>query len=213
MRTRALLALAVLVPPALAGAALAAPKPAPAKPVCNLVVDDKGDTFLLRNQEVPGVYGPQEDALDIVSADLASDAKRITAVIRVAKLAREIATGRGTGYELQFLGDGDNTLYLSASIFEGDETFSVGFRDPAANTATSLGTASGTFDLAKSEVRITAPVSAFAGQGSGVKPGKVLTLGTVTASRNLVAVNVFADVNTGGATYKTGTPSCVVPGK
>lgn len=197
-----------------AAAASAAPKkPAPVKPVCNLVVDDAGDTFLLRNQEVPGVYGPQEDALDIVSADLASDTKRITAVIRVKKLATTIATGVGQGYEAQFLNDGENTLYLSATITNGTQAFSVGFRDPTANTATSLGDASGVFDLAKNEVRISAPVSAFSAQGTGVKPGTLLSIGTITASRNLVAVNVFADVNEGGTTYKAGAPSCVKPGK
>lgn len=196
-----------------AAAASAAPKkPAPVKPVCNLVVDEPNDTFLLRSQD--GVAaGPQEDALDIVSADLASDAKRITAVIRVKKLATTIATGVGQGYELQFLNDGENTLYLSATVSNGGQAFSVGFRDPTANTATSLGDASGVFDLAKNEVRISAPVSAFSAQGTGVKPGKLLSIGTITASRNLVAVNVFADVNEGGTTYKAGAPSCVTPGK
>lgn len=197
---------------AAASAAPKKPKPAPVKPVCNLVVDDPNDTFLLRSQE--GVAtGPQEDALDIVSADLASDAKRITAVIRVKKLATTIATGVGQGYELQFLNDGENTLYLGATITNGAQTFSVGFRDPTANRATSLGEASGVFDLAKNEVRISAPVSAFSAQGTGVKPGKLLSIGTITASRNLVAVNVFADVNEGGTTYKAGAPSCVTPGK
>ena len=196
-----------------AAAASAAPKkPAPVKPVCNLVVDDPNDTFLLRSQDGV-VAGPQEDALDIVSADLASDAKRITAVIRVKKLATTIATGVGQGYELQFLNDGENTLYLSATITNGAQAFSVGFRDPTANTATSLGDASGVFDLAKNEVRISAPVSAFSAQGTGVKPGKLLSIGTITASRNLVAVNVFADVSEGGTTYKAGAPSCVTPGK
>jgi hypothetical protein len=196
-----------------AAAASAAPKkPAPVKPVCNLVVDEPNDTFLLRTQE--GVAaGPQEDALDVVSADLASDAKRVTAVIRVKKLATTIATGVGQGYELQFLNDGDNTLYLSATITNGSQAFTVGFRDPTANTATSLGDASGVFDLAKNEVRISAPVSVFSAQGTGVKPGKLLSIGTITASRNLVAVDVFADVNEGGATYKAGAPSCVTPGK
>ncbi len=194
-------------------AAAPKPKPKPIKPVCNLVVDEANDTFLLRTQD--GVQpGPQEDALDLVSADIASDAKKFTAVIRVKKLSKEIATGRGQSYELQFLTNGtENKLYLSATILAGTESFNVGFRDATANTATPLGDATGVFDLAKNEIRITAPVSTFSGQGDGAKPGTLLTIGTLTASRNLVAVNVFADVNDAGATYKAGNPSCVKPGK
>lgn len=214
MRTRPALAIVLAASVVLGGAATAAPKAKPVKPVCNIVTDPKGDTFLLRTQDGAGAYGPQEDALDIVSADLASNAKKITAVIRVAKLAESIATGRGQSYEMQFLTNGtENKLYLSATILNGAKTFGVGFRDATSNLSSSLGEASGVFDLAKSEIRITAPVSTFSGQGDGVKPGTVLTVGDLTASRNIVVANVFADVATDGGSYRAGNPSCVTPGK
>lgn len=190
------------------------PKPKPIPPVCNLVTDPKGDTYITRDQDIIGVYGPQEDALDITSADIASDAKNITAVIRVVKLAKTIATGAGQGYELEFTSPGAaGPLYLAASILNGTETYSVGKRDATTNTSTSLGKdATGVFDLAKSEVRITAPISDFASEGQGAKPGARLSPTLVTASRNLVAVNVFADNASGTGTYIAGNPSCVKVG-
>src|SRR5262245_27463636 len=88
MRTRRVIAsitiltLAVGAPTAL-GATKPKPKPKP-KPVCNLVTDPAGDASLLA-----GASGQGYDAsLDIISADVASDGKTITAVVRVKTLAK-----------------------------------------------------------------------------------------------------------------------------
>src|SRR5687768_14584060 len=77
--------------------------PAKPKPVCNLVQDAKDDTFAARYQETAGAYGPQESSLDIVSADLASDAKTLTGVLRVQSLAAAPATSPGgASYDINF---------------------------------------------------------------------------------------------------------------
>lgn len=91
----------------------AAPKP---KPACQAITDDKGDTFAIRGQDSLGAFGPQEDALDIVSADLASNGKVVTAVVRVAALSRAIATSP-TGFTagIDFIiGSSPDVVRLSA---------------------------------------------------------------------------------------------------
>jgi hypothetical protein len=200
-----------------ANAAVAKPKPK-VKPVCNLVTDATGDTFAARSQDTAGKYGPQEDSLDLKSIDLASDAKTVTGVIRVVKLSAVPQTSPyGTSYEMEWLIPGtDNHMYLAAATSVKDgTTFTAGFRDATSNVGTKLADAKGVFDLAKNEIRISTPVSTFGGQGRGMKPGTKITFGDLdqTASRNGVAVSVFADVTTSGVVYTTGAPSCVVPGK
>lgn len=195
----------------LAGAATAAP--AKQAPVCNMLEDPTNDTFVIRQQDTAGQYGPQEDALDVVSADIGTNATTLTGAIRVRKLAKTIATGAGQSYELQFrIPASENVVYVSATIRNGAETFGVGFRDATTNTATSLGTATGVFDLAKNEVRISAPIAAFTGAG-GIKKGSLISDLFLTSSRNVVAANVFADVAEGAKSYKAGAPTCVPVGK
>lgn len=197
----------------LAGGAYAAPKP-----VCNLITDDKNDTFLLRSQDTAGAYGPQEDALDMVSGDLASNAKTITGVIRVVKLSTSAATSPvGLSFRLQFAlpGQVDSNLYMAANRVGGTESFAVGVRDITTNTSTKLADATGVFDVDKSEIRISAPLAAFADAG-GIKPGAKLSLADLdqTSSRPSGAgPSVFADVAVGAKTYVAGAPSCVVVGK
>lgn len=194
---------------------------ASAAPVCNLGVDPEGDTFLARYQEDPRlpspVYGPQEDSLDIVSADLASDGKVVTAVIRVKNLGAAASTApTGRGYEFTFLSSKtENILYLRA-LKASSEAFEVGFKEPlevgVTTLYTSLGEATGVFDVAKSEVRITAPLSVFDAQG-GVKNGDKVTLGEITTGRIAGPRTPFADALVGEKSYKIGDASCVKPGK
>ena len=180
---------------------------------CFLIEDPKGDTFLVRNQEVPGVYGPQEDAMDLVSMDIATDAKNIAVAMRVVKLSKTASTSPyGQAYEFQFQIPGtENTLYLSGRTVNGADTFGVGYRDTTANLSASLGTATGKFDADRNTIFVSAPLSVFAGQG-GIKPGTKITPTNITGSRNLVAVNVFADVVVPeGKTYTAGTATCINP--
>lgn len=209
-----------------AGGALAAPAKSKPKPVCNLISDAKDDTFAVRSQDSQGAYGPQEDALDLVSGDLASDGKVLTAVLRVKKMALTAGTSpNGLSFRVQFTHGGldeDTNLFLSGRAGSGAQVFTAGSRAITANVSSKIADVKGVFDVAKSEVRITAPLDVFKGLGGGIKTGTKLQLGELdqTASR-FVAVNpatgadtaVFADVTTSVSSYTVGAPSCVVPGK
>lgn len=215
MSVRAALTASLVLALATTGTASAKPK-AP-KPVCNLVTDGKNDTFALRTQTSLGTYGPQEDALDIVSMDIASNAKTVTGVIRVLGLGATPRTSPyGTSYEIEWTVPGsDNHYYFAAArtVKDGD-TFSAGYRSGSLNTATKLADATGRFDVEHNEIRVSTPVATFNGQGKGMQPGVKISFGGLdqTASRN-AGVSVFADVASSGAVYLTGAPSCVVPGR
>ena len=195
---------------------------ADAKPACNLAEDPAGDTFLLRYQDQyrpqGAPYGPQEDAMDILSADIASDGKVVTAVIRVKNLEAAAPTSPGgVGYTLDFLTPkSEFTMYLRALKTGAGTTFEAGFKEPlpvgVTTVNTSLGTVQGVLDAAKNEVRITAPLSVFDSQG-GIKSGNKLTLGEITTGRIAGPRTVFADVVVGEKSYTVGAASCVKPGK
>lgn len=202
------------------GAASALTKVAP---TCNLVEDPKDDTFALRYQETvrdlggPAAYGPGEPALDIVSADVAADAKTLTAVLRVNKLAKAAQTAPGgLSFRVQFSSptEEDENMYLSASTTGTTDTFTAGTRAITANLSTKLADATGVFDLAKSEVRISVPLATFA--AAGVKAGTILSfagLDQTSARLTPTGSSSFADVARSEKVYKVGAPSCVVPGK
>lgn len=206
----------------------AAPKP---KPACQIITDAKGDTFATRAQDGQGVFGPQENALDIVSADLASDGKVLTAVIRLASVSRAIVTspqGFTTGIDFR-IGAGTDVVRLAAVLVQGGDRFEVSTRpvDAVPNTpSTFVGEVTGTVDTAKGEVRIHAPAAILAPFG-GLKVGTKLLPNdaeSATASRGVPAISrtpgapmttrgPFADIAAGGKTIAIGAPSCVVPGK
>jgi hypothetical protein len=219
-----LVALVALTAPA----ATAAPK---AKVACNIVTDPTGDTFAFRSQD--GVAnGPQEDGLDIVSGDLSSNGKVVTAAIRVKKLSRSVPTSPegitlGLGF---YVGDGTDIVRLQAALPTGQpDRFEVAVL-PAGSLpnqpANFVGTVTGAVDLAKNEVRITAPASMLAPFGT-IKPGSPLTPGdaeSAVASRGVPPITStpgapmttrgpFADVAVGGSSIKVGAKSCLVPGK
>jgi hypothetical protein len=212
---------------------MAAPKVAKA---CNTITDPAGDTFALRQQDAPPAgdpqYGPQEDSLDIVSGDLASDGKVVTAVVRIKKLSRTVQTsptGFTAGVEF-VIGGSDSYLRLQAVLISGQaDRFEVTTiaADALANTPpTYVGEAKGVVDLAKGEVRITAPAALLAPYGD-LKPGTPLFPSekqSATVARGVPPITStpgqpattrgpFADVAIGGKAIKVGAPSCVVPGK
>jgi hypothetical protein len=91
------------------------------KPVCNLVVDDKGDGA--------GVLA-DSDGLDILSADIASDSKKITAVIRLAGPPTKTLTTaapEGGAYYFVFNAPGaTNAVYLTWSNGLAGSEFAMG---------------------------------------------------------------------------------------
>ena len=204
---RPLLALGVCAALAAAtGVAGAAPK---VKPVCNLVVDEKGD----------GSIATASDDIDIVSADIASTAKKVTAVIRLAgdPSAPNPQAPGGKNYYFSFIAPGSEQSQFLAASFDPitGVTYETGYEEDVngvgnktADTAKVEGTVKGNV------ITITAPVSAFSGRTS-LKPGKKLTgltvevfalLGTA-ATGGLLAL---AD-DASGSSYTTGAASCVKP--
>lgn len=197
---------------AAAGGALAGPKPS-----CNLITDEEGDTFLLRTQDGPGAYGPQEDTADIVSADVATDAKTITGVIRVKSLASAASTSPGgISYDINFTTDSiDAPLYIRAVVpRSGEPTSEAGSRQSVVVTSVSapLGEGEVVVDADNNEVRFSFPIAYFDELG-GLKPGAKLAFGDVTTGRAAGSRAVFADVAASDKTYTVGAQSCVKPGK
>ena len=208
----------------IAGAAQAAP----VKKVCNLVLDGTGDTFAARAQDGTAP-GPQDDAFDIKSADIASDGKVLTAVIRVTKLAAAQTSPQGRGFSFDFLlPTSDMQGSLRAVLITGQPAyFEATYKDPSVpnSPSTFLATVTGLVDEKKNEVHITAPVGVFATLGA-IKKGTLITpAGDAATSGRAVPPSpgvagqpvatrfVFADVAVDSKPYKTGTPSCVTPGK
>lgn len=200
---RAALALSTVAVLAASGVAGAAPaRPAP-KPVCNLVVDAAGDTT-----------GPT-DALDVVSADIASDARRVTAVLRVRKLATTDGTApTGTAYSFRFKVAGSAVQYYLLGSIEpapvGATTFEFGTIETG-NSLTPIGDATGKVDVARNEVRISAPLSFGSAR---LKPGvRLVDLQAFTQRRFVVLLSgADSTVIDPRRSYTTGTRSCVKPG-
>jgi hypothetical protein len=223
---------AALVPAALVAGLLVPGASAAAPPACNTISDPKGDTFAIRLQDGQGAYGPQEDALDVVSADLASDGKVVTAAIRLASFSRAIATSpQGFSVGLDFLiGSSTDVVRLQAVLVNGDsDRFEVSAKaaDAVPNSpSTFVAAVTGVVDDKKSEIRISAPAEVLAAYGA-LKPGTKLIPNeaeSATVARGVPALTTtpgapmttrgpFADIAAGGKTVAVGTKSCVVPGK
>jgi hypothetical protein len=203
MKLRVTLISAALLATGLAGYADAAAKP---KPICNNVSDPAGDV---------GLYGATgntpDDALDIRSGDLGSNAKGVTAAIRLAKLSSPAPTSPGAAvYELRFEHRKSGEVYtLWASITGGQATFGVGTVDTSASAemAVSTGTATGVVDTAKNEIRIFAPYSALGGAKVGVKAsidGIVVKRGVPTNYYGR-----YADEGAASKSFLLGAATCV----
>lgn len=209
MRVRLLTAVAVCAALTGGSAALAAPA---AKPSCNLVQDEKGDGtgFLQTDQD----YLPNDPNLDLVSGDIASNAKTVTAVIRLDALALSDSNApTGRAYYANFT-VGDTELFLAARLDSaGAAIFTGGYID---TTRTGLGDAQGIVDTKKKEVRIWAPLALFASQ-QAIKPGMKIFDLNLLSQRYVGAagkgVTPSADEAVGGKVYTAGAPSCVAVGK
>ena len=199
---------------------------APAK-VCNLVSDAQGDATA---STVPG-----DDAMDIVGGDFASNAKQLTAVIKIAKIVNpnpESPLGQSYFMVFNLKGTAD-TLSVSAGLYPTGNEFKFGYQgvDPntGVNTSYTLGDATGVIDTAKNEIRVTADIAKFP-QAKFLKPGNSVT--TLTAeARRVYGQRVVPSqqgpagprIPLGGATltfdtatgkkYTLGAKSCVVIGK
>jgi len=214
VKTRAVLALsAVLATGISAGAANAVVKKPTIKPVCNLMTDVPGDAVLV---------GPEgnDDALDILSGDVASDAKTLTAVVRLkAYSSPDPHAPLGQKVYISFNAPGDtNLIYLAASIDPGlGVSYSWGEQTvSAAGTGSYSKVGNATGSIIGNEVHIHVPVADVLAKAN-VKPGSKLS-GVLAETRLLIGAAggglvEQVDAAEGTKSYAAGAKSCVTPGK
>lgn len=205
-----------LVRPAVAvalGAAvvLSVPSHAAVKPSCNLVLDVKGDAD-------QGLFSSSsQPAWDIVSADVATDKTNLTTVIRVDKLSKSVSDDPGgSQWRFDFQVDGVKLFTQATSTPFGDK-FTIGYTDTTSHAFAASG-ATGVFDTAKNEVRVTAPLASTVSKAT-IKTGTKLTdLGAsagdyVNTAGGSPSGSFSADTATGSKNYVAPSKSCVTVGK
>jgi hypothetical protein len=228
MKMRAALATSAVLAGLLAGASHAATAPAKS---CKLLTDPTGDAYA-----GAGVLTaePNDSSLDLISGDIATSTKQLTAVIRVAKLAAtDPMAPLGRVYYMLFNVKGfPERLWVSAGIFPNATQFRYGWEDTsgAVGSFVQLGDATGKIDTAKGEIRIHSPLK-FADKTTIKKGAKISGL-TADARRFLgqrivtppkVSIPVLGGIPSGFVSsiddatstkgYIAGAPSCVVVGK
>ena len=197
MRTALLAAFALCV----AGA------PTPANAVCNLLVDPKGDAKPV-----------QEDGLDLLGADIASNARDVTVAFRLAASPAGLAPTAPTGraFLAEFAGSKATRRVYVRYIETPNATEAIyGYYETVIRTHEWIGPA-------KARVKgnilfVTAPVLGLSGYGK-FTPGSRLSGLRVRAGRysgiyadgDHYGHNIhWADDTTKGRTYVAGSPSCV----
>jgi hypothetical protein len=181
-------------------------------PVCNLVQDAKGDAtqlYILGEGSVPN-----EPALDIVSADVASNGKQMTTAIRVDKLARNSNGSPYGNIWYVYFNVGGIDFFTQAQSPRIGDVFSVGYVSPDTGIRTALpdNTATGMVDLDKNEVRVTFNLAQLTPQATA-KPGSKITGLRGLTNRSAVRIVLQSDEAIGSKSYVEGSPSCVAVGK
>ncbi|MDP9100989.1 MAG: hypothetical protein M3N21_02435 [Actinomycetota bacterium] len=216
------------------------PKPKAIPPVCNLVSDPAPDGHQFYAGNVDSHLNPvpttgQDDTMDVVTADLATDAKNLTTVIRMRKAARS-SSSSPTGIQWQFNFNADGyqlfTAVTSDPVNGLQGTF--GYFDKTVGGYSIAGKATAVVDPATNEVRVTVPLATLnsptgtaGGAGAAIKSGtKFDTM--IASAGGAVIINSpggpisgtlltngmpSGEVDTSDKTYVGGSPSCVVVGK
>lgn len=197
--------------------ALSAPSQA-SPATCRLLVDSTGDTTATQptgTDPAPGgTLVPAEASLDLVSADLASNRRSVTAVLRVTHLSTPAPTSpTGSSYLLTFvLNEMQFTLYALRDV-TGLQQFLL---LPGTAVGTDAVMVNGTFDTLHNEVRISASLEDFKQLGGRANPGTQATGITAFTQRAFGAEGSYtfqnADAATAKRSYRLGSPSCVTPG-
>jgi hypothetical protein len=194
-----------------AGVASAAVKKPAAKPVCNLVTDAAGDAtgFI-----VTGTPLPNDAVRDILSADVASDASNVTAVVRLAAIGADSTSPTGGAVYFNF-SIGDTKVFLTATLTGSTATYAAGDFTGANGGRHTIGPVTGLIDPATKSIHITAPANTWS---ETVKVGTKLNTFDVLAQRYIGTapaggVTPTADEATSDKVYTGGQKSCVTPGK
>jgi len=195
-----------------------APEALAAKPVCRIVQDARGDA------EYPTNGVPGDDGDDLLSADLASDGKVLTAVWRLAALrVLNPAAPAGQNFVVDFKVTGSpGHYYVGASTHPAGADFVYGVVESGnlGGQLHELGQAKGQLDPGRNEVRLSVPTKAFAQVRANISRGRRIFGIDVSSNRALTprpltspavgAVQLTFD-SADGRTYLVGTPSCVRP--
>ena len=204
---------------ALAVATAATPSLAGPSGSCMLIRDAAGDAT---DQPGLAVSGLNQPDLDIVSADVASNGRSVTTVVRVQHLGTALeAAGRRNQYRFSFhLGAyGDVVTYAYRGV--DGEKFHVTVPTEGESTTKTLLPASGVFDVARNEVRVTLPLK----QASGDRRMRTKTyfsrltadtfrgVGPVAGVAGGVGVSTGVDHAATASRYLAGSPSCVQVGR
>lgn len=208
VRFRSALAVSLCLGLVGAGAASAAATP---KPVCNLITDPTGD----------GGVATSSGDLDIVSGDVATNGKAITAVLRLAGSPSAVdpqALGGKNFYVSFSTKDSDQPQFLSASFDpSGAASYGTGYEATVAgagNKTADADPAGGS--VSGNVITITAPLAAFAGRVN-LKPGRRLTSLKAEAFAMIgtsVTGGLLYDADDAtGKDYVAGSASCVKVGK
>ena len=186
---------------------------------CRIAVDDTGDTVGLMPSDGAAPPGssaaPSDPGLDVVSADLASDRRVITAVVRVADLGNGTPTSPvGHAYLLTFVVNEQRFTMYAMQDTSGYRRFLLVDGAEAGTTGVVV---DGTFDRTHDEVRISAPLSAFGELGGHIPYGGHTTEMQVVTQRALGLQGSYtfqsADAASARVQYRFGSPSCVTPGR
>jgi hypothetical protein len=205
MRKRHVIAAAALTVAALpmVPAQAAKPRPKPKPPACNLLTDAPNDAGLQNNPN--GLtYDP---SLDVISADVATNAKDISWVIRVAKLRKDDPQRHPGGMRYEFtvtVGTASVSLFVTTR-----PTGEIIWPETATKTA---------WDETKNEIRVTQPIAKLPTSfknGAVLRNFQVLTFSVVGLDPSIFrsgnvklwqADNAVADAK---SSYVAGSPSCV----
>lgn len=220
MNKTAVLVLAALAATATSGVASAYAQSG-GGPACNYIVGQPGAGH---------TFTGSDNQMDILSADIGSDSRNVTVVLRLAALAAvDPNTSGGRTYRLTFQAPGQpDTLYISAVVDPvqnttastlGTQTFDFGAMVPVAGNpahSVSAGTgATGRVDYTAHTITLNVPVASWSPLAV-MTPGVVLSAVAASASYVIGAAGsgVAGTGNTVKATtgFTLGTPTCVVPG-
>jgi hypothetical protein len=245
MRTRAVVIAGLVATVAVGGTANAAghhkakAKPKAAPPVCNLVQDPSGDAPFDVTLGLAASQMPNDPNGDILSSDIASDGKFVTAVIRVKTLATPGTTWPlAHFYMLSWTAPGHDTpVYLggivdpnpaAGAVFGPQFVFGDGGSFQGALLYYNIDSTAvkGTIDTAKNTITLSVPISAISKFGK-FTPGNTFS-GLEATSQALVNGPVLPtnvapiggsvgwgwaeDTADGTKNYSAGAPSCVKPG-
>lgn len=209
MTIRRLLTAATAVCAALSAGGVGVTTASAARPACHLVTDPAGDaTDASLGDGIPGLptgVAPNDDHLDILSADLESDGKTVKAVVRLKDVGVDPTSPFVTRVFVTFRVGSHTAEFLALRMQAGDEFYFYGDG--------SGGRTEGTVDAARKEIRMSVPV---VGSGVPVKRGTVFSDVRVRADRWVIyplrtfpgGVALTADTASTDRRYVVGSRAC-----